>query len=76
VTFAIKILIVALDKSHVTLDTNKKEFWMKEKVNEIIHPLTSHILGYNLFGEQWEQVMCCHMSQFLIIKNIFIIILK
>jgi hypothetical protein len=76
VTFATKILIVALDKSHVTLDTNKKEFWMKKKVNEILHPLTNHILGYNFFYEQWEQVMCCHMSQLLLIKNIFIIILK
>jgi hypothetical protein len=51
VTFAIQILIVALDKPLVTLGTNKKEFWTKEKVNEILHPLISHILGYNLFGE-------------------------
>ncbi len=35
-----KILIVALDKSHVILIANDKEFWMK-KINKIhFHPLT------------------------------------
>lgn len=33
-------------------------------------------LGCDLFGEQWKQVMCCYVSQLLIIKNILIIILK
>jgi hypothetical protein len=28
-------------------------------------------LGCDFFGEQWEQVMCCHVSQLLVIKNIF-----
>jgi hypothetical protein len=28
-------------------------------------------LGYNFFGEQWEQVMCCHVSQHLIIKKYY-----
>ncbi len=43
-TFATKILIVALDKSHRTLVANDNEFWMKEKVNKIrLHPLTCHI---------------------------------
>jgi hypothetical protein len=53
---------------------------MKEKVNEIcLHPLISHIciVAYNydvtFFGEQWEQIMCCHMSQFLVIKNILLL---
>jgi len=30
-------------------------------------------LGCDFFGKQWEQVMCCHVSQLLVIKNIFII---
>ncbi len=33
VTFTTKILIVALDKSHVIVVVNDKEFWMKKKVN-------------------------------------------
>ncbi len=33
-TFATKILLVALDKSHVILIANDKEYWMKEKVNK------------------------------------------
>jgi hypothetical protein len=28
-------------------------------------------LGSNFFGEDWEQIMCCHVSQLLIIKKIF-----
>jgi len=33
-----------LDKSHVTLIKNDKEYWMKEKINKIhFHPLTNHI---------------------------------
>jgi len=31
-------------------------------------------LGCDIFGEQWEQVMCCHMSQLLIIKFLIIIL--
>jgi hypothetical protein len=43
-TFAIKIIIVGLDKSHATLVANNKEFWMKENINEIhFHPLIGHI---------------------------------
>ncbi len=43
-TFTTKILIVALNKLHLTLVVNDKEFWMKEKVNKIqFHPLTKHI---------------------------------
>jgi hypothetical protein len=34
-TFTTKILIVALNKLHLTLVVNDKEFWMKEKVNKI-----------------------------------------
>jgi len=33
-----------LDKSHVTLVKNDKEFFNEKKVNKIhLHPLTSHI---------------------------------
>jgi hypothetical protein len=63
----------------LTLVTNDNKFWMKEKINEIrLHPLISHTycrlqLRCNFFGEQWEQVMCCHMFQLLIIKNILLL---
>jgi len=30
-------------------------------------------LGCDFFGERWEQVMCCHVSQLLIIKNIILL---
>jgi len=30
-------------------------------------------LGCDFFGEQLEQIMCCHMSQLLIIKNILLL---
>jgi hypothetical protein len=30
-------------------------------------------LKCDFFGEQWEQIMCCHVSQILIIKNILIL---
>jgi hypothetical protein len=44
VTFTTKILIVTLNKLHLTLVVNDKEFWMQEKVNKIqFHPLTKHI---------------------------------
>ncbi len=33
-TFATKIPLVALDKSHVILIANDKEYWMNEKVNK------------------------------------------
>ncbi len=43
-TFATKILIVVLNKFHVTQVINNDEFWMKKKVNEIhFHPLIGHI---------------------------------
>jgi hypothetical protein len=32
-------------------------------------------LKCDFFGEQWEQIMCCHMSRLLIIKIIIIIII-
>jgi hypothetical protein len=30
-------------------------------------------LRCDFFGEQWEQTMCYHVSQFLIIKNILLL---
>ncbi len=30
-------------------------------------------LGCDFFGEQWEQIMCCHVFQLLKIKNIFLL---
>jgi hypothetical protein len=26
---------------------------------------------YDFFGKQWEQVTCCHVSQLLIVENIY-----
>ncbi len=33
-TFATKISLVTLDKSHETLALNNKGYWMKEKINK------------------------------------------
>jgi hypothetical protein len=30
-------------------------------------------LRCDILGEQWEQAMCCHVSQFLIINNILLL---
>ncbi len=61
-----KILLVVLNKSHMTLLTNNNELWMKEKINEIhLHPLIGQIRIS--FGGQLKQMMCCHLSHILII---------
>jgi hypothetical protein len=62
------------------LVANDNEFWMKKNQRNTfssfdwfyIHCCLQ--LKYDFFGEQWEQVMCCHMSQLLIIKNILLLI--
>jgi hypothetical protein len=42
--FVTNFLTFMLNKLHVTLVAKNKEFWMKEKVNEIhLHPLINHI---------------------------------
>jgi hypothetical protein len=42
--FALKSLILAFNKLHMTLVAKDKDFWMKKKINKIhFHPLTNHI---------------------------------
>jgi hypothetical protein len=63
-----KILILMWDKSHVTLVENDKEFWMKNKINEIhLHYLIGHIrivaYDYDMIflvnnGSKWCITMC------------------
>jgi len=52
--------------------------WKKNQQNTLssfdLSYMYCHLqLGWNFFGEQWEQIMCCHMSQLLIIKNILLL---
>jgi hypothetical protein len=60
----------------MTLVANDNEFWMKEKINKIrFHLLIyqyvlSLVIRMRLFWWTREQIMCCHVSQLLIIKNI------
>jgi hypothetical protein len=43
-TFVIKIIIVVLNKSRMTLIINDKKIWMKEKINKIhFQSLIGHI---------------------------------
>jgi hypothetical protein len=69
--FVARILMVTLEKTHVTLVTNDKDFEWKKKSMKYTFILDwpymyCHLqLGCDFLGEQWEQVMCCHISQLL-----------
>ncbi len=66
-TFATKILLVTLDKSHATLITHDKGYWMKEKSTNINSSfdvsvyILSHVTKMQLFLPQLRSndVMPC-----------------
>ncbi len=63
----------------MTLIVNNNEFWMKKSQQNTFSSFDSSYtycylqLGCDFFAEQWEQVMCYHVFQLLIIKNILLL---
>jgi len=73
-----KMSLITLDKLHVILVKNDKWYWMKQStnINSSIVYILSHVTNLcNYFSHNSRQMMCCHMSQYLIIYNINIIII-
>ncbi len=78
--FTTKIHLVALNKLHVILVTNNKRYWMKEKSTNTKSSFESIVYIYchiwiicNYFGHNWEQMMCCHLSQYLLFKLLLLL---
>ncbi len=73
-----KILLVVVNKSHAILVTNNKGVLDEKKSQQIqIHCLTPLYMYCHMwlkcdnFGHYWHKMMCCHLSQYLIIWNTY-----
>jgi hypothetical protein len=71
--FATKIPLVALNKLHMILIINDKVLDEQKNQQIQVHPLIPLNTYYHMrlicdyFGHYWRQMVCCHVSQYVII---------